>query len=291
MPAPSGIFPAMSGNSIIFWISSGILFTGLYAVIAETGKARRIGAAVTVLAALGVAYSVQGLIAEWSRGEKSGATAKVGVNNGVVTQNQSGGTNIGQQNNIAAARLVALSRDCRQAEIPISVPPHTSDIPIYVVNIHPKILDNPSGWVPEVLQNGTDKPWSWPPPSLAILPKHVACCDFSTYRCDFENLGEVPFLSVRVEFLVMYPKQTLVDPHHKTFVITSTLDPRQKFSVYLNNASHEALYCWYPVFADVQLIGDSKFRNIPIQSSNATILTELQWATLFPTRWKWNGLP
>jgi hypothetical protein len=213
------------------------------------------------------------------------------TNNGVVTQNQSGGTNIGQQNFIGTARFVAISRDCRQAQLPFSIAPNTSEMPIYVLNIHPKTLDNPNGWVPEMLQNGSDKPISWPPRAVATTPKHAPCCDFSTYRCDFENIGEVPFLSVRVEFLVMYPKQALVDPHHKTFVVTKTLDPKQTFSVYLINASHQALYCYYPIAADVQLLGETGYRNIPVQSSNATFLDQIQFATLMPGRFKWAGLP
>ncbi len=88
----------------------------------------------------------------------------------------------------------------------------------------------------------------------------------------------------------MFPNETLVNPHYKTFVIT-TVDAKQKFTVYLVNESHKFVNCWYPIFATVQMLGDTTFRTIPISSSSATILDEVQFATLGPTRFNWEGLP
>ena len=184
--------------------------------------------------------------------------------------------------------MVGLSRVCHQDMLPISIPPNTTSTPTYILRIHPKLMDNPNGWVPESMVNTSDKNESWPPRTLAKGPK---CCDMSTYRCDFQNLGEIPFLSVSVEFLPTLQNETLVNPHHKTFIINDTLAVGQKFTVYLVNESNTTVTCWYPMFANVQLLGETTTRNISIASSSATFFDEIQFAVLFPTRFKWQGLP
>jgi hypothetical protein len=288
-----------------FWATIFFLGEFLAGGVALVEKRRKLGIAAIVMASLGLLCV--GLF--WpesnpspaanttinTNGGGTGGTKAGGGGGGAGAPGGNGGTYIEKQlNTFGSVKTVALARVCSLYMAPISIPP--SSMPTYILQMHPQIAGNKSGWVPLTMMNTSDKPYSWPPSAVA---KGHPCCDFSTYRCDFQNLGDVPFLSVNVEFLAQFPKvepkgyqgTPPIELQAKTFVITETLDAKQKFTVYLVNASHRWVYCWYPIFATVQVLGENAPRKIPVASSTATFLDSIQFATLAPTQLKWQGLP
>lgn len=232
-----------------------------------------------------------------TNGGGTGGTNAGGGGGGVGAPGGNGGTYIEKPTfNFGALKTVALGRVCTQEFMPFSIPANTTETPTYILQIHPRNAENVSGWIPMTMMNTSGKVMSWPPRAVA---KGLRVDPFSTYRCEFQNLGEVPFLSVNVEFLPQFVKSEPkgfkgtppIELQKKVFVITETIDTKQKFVVYLVNASHNWVYCWYPIAATVQLVGENGFRKIPVNSSTATFLNEIQFATLAPTQFKWQGLP
>lgn len=290
----------MSFSQIVFALALTVFGAGVYVVAVE--KRRMTGGIMIAASVAIIAVCGPSLLREFSEGKGAlvstggggtGGSNASGGGGGVGAPGGNGGTII--NNNFGVLKTVALARVCTQEMLPLSIPPNTPNTPTYILQIHPKIAGSPNGWIPLTMVNTSGKVESWPPPAVA---KGNPCC-FSAYRCEFQNLGDVPFLSVNVEFLAQFPK---VEPkgfngtppiefQAKSFIVTETLDARQKFTVYLVNASHRWVYCWYPIFATVQLLGENTPRKISINSSTATFLDEVQFATLAPTQLKWQGLP
>lgn len=273
-----------------FWATIfflGELLGGGVAAVVESY--RKIGLAAMGMATLGLL----GIFIFWP--EAPPQSAGVSINQKGTTTNS---PNFVSSNNNTVninpppVKTRALSRVCTEGWLPIF--PTSSNGAIAVLQMHPKLAAIPGlTWSPTIFGIG-----AWPTKGQLADTQTIGTDLY--YRCDFKNLGEVPLVGVKVEFLVQFLKSGPVkagskgnppiELSAKAFSIADILDVKETFSVYLVNESHDPIYCWFPVFATVDVPGKAGSETIPINAPQDT-WEGLDVGQLAPTNLKWRDLP
>lgn len=246
-----------------FWATIfflGELLGGGVAAVVE--NYRKIGLAAMGMATLGLL----GIFIFWP--EAPTQSAGISINQKGTTTNSP--NFVGSNNNTVninppPVKTRALSRVCTQGWLPIPVAPGTM---IAVLQMHPKLAVIPGlTWSPLIVGNGTNAVQWWPL-QQQLADKQTMGPDIA-YKCEFTNLGDVPLMSVKVEFLAQFLKSgpakadgkenPPIELSAKAFSITDILDVKDKFTVYLVNESHNPVNCWFPIFATVDVPGEETF--------------------------------